>query len=397
VLVDAHAVNFLVTTFFDALVEPVELVRSRGIVLDNPRTDEELDYAHSVLGRAVAAESSSRSTLVGIAAHSLWPDAFQDVRRSAWNEFDDDRIPHAVGEAMLDSLAEAAAAQIVLYRFDDEGATEGLRAAQSGLGRNEFVMLAEDSPLFVRASEAFQIGHLLSLLTVATEDEGELYETFLLSDTPEWSLGLGSSLASSLLSRCLISARPDEPDNGLKFASLRYYQRLLMEAGRLLDPLVEPAAGQVPILYAGELLSIALAARDERTRLLSIVAMLELLLTRRPDAARFNVEDSLTKQFVLKLGVVHHLEDEDCDIELVRRASKELYAIRSSIAHGNFADLERQLKKSSFSRPDDDADGLFSPVGLALDRATEFGLVSARLVLRATIQHPAFLEFLKTA
>lgn len=78
---------------------------------------------------------------------------------------------------------------------------------------------------------------------------------------------------------------------------------------------------------------------------LQMVSIIEFLLTHKPDYNRFNVEDSITKQFVGKLNLVlyDHLENHDSDN--IEKELKYAYALRSDIAHGDFFDKDKQIMK----------------------------------------------------
>ena len=68
-----HRMNFLLTTFFHKLTEPVLLLASRGLVLDNARTAQELEHITMLLTRASSMDWVHASMLPGIAVHVPWP------------------------------------------------------------------------------------------------------------------------------------------------------------------------------------------------------------------------------------------------------------------------------------------------------------------------------------
>jgi hypothetical protein len=49
--------------------------------------------------------------------------------------------------------------------------------------------------------------------------------------------------------------------------------------------------------------------QDQRHLLLTLTGIIELLLTHSPDYTRFNVEDSISKQFKLKASILIYLND----------------------------------------------------------------------------------------
>jgi len=109
-----------------------------------------------------------------------------------------------------------------------------------------------------------------------------------------------------------------------------------------------------------------------------LVSIVELLLTHQPDFARFNVEDSITKQFVLKTAILAQQQNPNIDLEHIKAKLKTVYAQRSNIVHGNFHQINRLLKK-----------------GESFETLVSDSYDFARIVLDAHLRHPQFVKFLK--
>ena len=275
--------NFLLTTFFHKLTEPVLLLASRGLVLDNARTAQELEHITMLLTRASSMDGVHASMLPGIAVHVPWPAGLDAVRTRTLDSVVDDRIPAEAALELMEQVARAAAPLQIICRFDDDGAYEELQEMRRGAPANSVVLLGDDNPLLTRSREAFEIGQLLALLACDEEADGTLGDAFLLDDTPDWSVELGERLTAALVDQCLISV--DKPERtGFKFADFEYYRARLAELGKRLDDRLSVSEAADPLLYVGQLMAIAAGTRDSRTRLVNLVALLELLLTRNPDA-----------------------------------------------------------------------------------------------------------------
>ena len=78
-----------------------------------------------------------------------------------------------------------------------------------------------------------------------------------------------------------------------------------------------------------------------------LTSIIELLLTHNPDFNRFNVEDSISKQFQLKASILIYLNDKTVDINGVKSRLKTIYQQRSNIAHGNFAAVNKYISSLS--------------------------------------------------
>lgn len=69
---------------------------------------------------------------------------------------------------------------------------------------------------------------------------------------------------------------------------------------------------------------------------LLLVGNIEYLLTRNPDTNRFNVEDSISRQFKLKCGVAINEADPSIPLEGLNKKLSDIYSLRSDFAHGNY-------------------------------------------------------------
>ena len=97
------------------------------------------------------------------------------------------------------------------------------------------------------------------------------------------------------------------------------------------------------ILYIAEILKNVFDLIDQKMILVSLVGILELLLTHNPDT-KFNVEDSINKQFKLKIAVIIHNHEKKCDLEKTKKTLSVIYDLRSKIAHGDFSKLNTLIK-----------------------------------------------------
>lgn len=152
-----------------------------------------------------------------------------------------------------------------------------------------------------------------------------------------------------------------------------------------LSPLLSRASdiGYLDTLeYAGETLDAVGDTRNSKFKLVLLVSIFEMLLTHNPDSRRFNVEDSISRQFLLKTAVLLH-RDGEVDLELLKRNLKKLYDLRSAIAHGDFARLAKDLKVGK--------DRVDSAVSDQVSLAYHY----LRRTLRQFLQDPEYVRFLK--
>lgn len=84
---------------------------------------------------------------------------------------------------------------------------------------------------------------------------------------------------------------------------------------------------------------------NQEMTFVELISVIEMFITHNPNSGRFNIEDSITKQFVGKLLLIIYESNKDTDLEQLKKELKFAYSIRSAIAHGDFSNLERQLNK----------------------------------------------------
>jgi hypothetical protein len=140
------------------------------------------------------------------------------------------------------------------------------------------------------------------------------------------------------------------------------------------------------LLYIGGLLKIiGHETRDSRIRLLLLTSILELILTHNPDSSRFNVEDSINKQFQLKASILVYLNDKTKEINSIKKRLKIIYQQRSNIVHGNFKELDKYI--SNLPKKEGQEECFDSLIGDAYS--------FVRAVLEELLKDQSFVDFLK--
>jgi hypothetical protein len=99
------------------------------------------------------------------------------------------------------------------------------------------------------------------------------------------------------------------------------------------------------ILFIGDLLRvIENETQDVNVKLLLLVSIIEFLITRNPDTNRFNVEDSIRKQFILKASVLIYNDNKQRNLEELKKELKLIYDQRSNVAHGSYISSDERKK-----------------------------------------------------
>jgi hypothetical protein len=97
------------------------------------------------------------------------------------------------------------------------------------------------------------------------------------------------------------------------------------------------------LLFIGNLLNSANQQTENiKIRLLLLVSVIEFILTHNPDNNKFNVEESISKQFKLKTAFLIYQNNKSINLDHVKENLKKIYNLRSDIAHGNFSKWQEE-------------------------------------------------------
>lgn len=341
--------NFLVTSYTYPLAEPVMLSERLNLYLDNPRTTEEVEVVRSYIERAYSTGSPWRVpdysdedivTLEQIALDFCRMYAARDpVVQSFCDTY------------KRDDLFDFLARMWIIARYDDEGQHELLDdiKEQQPDDRPYVILLQDEHPIVKNSKQLADYSFLLSLL-VHTQGESYFGQSFILhSDYYD----LAEAFPNHDLCREFLmfgfacrsgKAGLDMDHQWRIFPAARDG---LVKTGRLLDSALDAGATEKLLYVASLLKAVGEDITDERTKLTVLVSIMELMLTHNPDFNRYNVEDSISKQFALKASILIYLHDRSHSLAAIRSRLRTIYALRSNIAHGNFEEVTKYVRNLS--------------------------------------------------
>lgn len=377
--------EFLLTSYIYPLKDPVLLSSHLGFCLDNPRTELELKVVSDYLLRAYESGYDFKFPVQSEEPIVTIENALSDFREafSSRDMFVAETFKNYSSDTVFDFLASIW----IIARFDDEGLGNELRQEHQRMRDNStfgFIMLEDEHPLIKKSEDLASYCFLLSLLS-HTENNSYFGRTFLIDPQPLDDDRPVEKVWSEFLVFHMASHHYPNSQDELSWMFLPYAKERLCQVASKLD--VAFANDQTSkLLYIGSLLKIVgYDTRDTRTRLVLLSSIIELLLTHNPDTTRFNVEDSINKQFQLKTSILIYLNDKSNDINAIKNRLKIIYQQRSNIAHGNFQAFEKY--KSSLSKKEgkeEYLDDLVSDLYRYL-----------RAILEEYLKDPSFIEFLK--
>jgi hypothetical protein len=375
-------VNLLLTRYLRPLRDPIPLAPVLGYFLDNARSATERDglaqYFRHSLKRFDALERDVRP-----GDGSWWHDEIDELLRA-------DAAGALVSDRSQGDVASRIAEFAVVARFSVEddlaaGKRPSLASLDTDNAWSDSAGDEEEDEWTERAQRLAAFCATLSLLIHTDGDDyyGEslLYRELWLEYDPDTAPEIVFANVLLELGRARRAQSGDRSDIGVDWSSFRSVEQLLVDTASRLE--TGYIRGDADLLhFAGELLSSAASTHDPKLKILLLVSLLERLVVRNPDTQRFNVEESISKQFVLKVGVLAHRSGQFTDLAALRTMLRGMYDRRSAIAHG-------EHRRSS------------KPAGIVSQQLVDEEMVSnlyllGRVVLNCFLDEPEFVRFLKS-
>jgi hypothetical protein len=378
--------NFLTTSYVYPLPEKIILSRQLDFCLDNPRTPDEVSTVKEYLVEAYEVERKERSVL-----HSYR--TVEDLERILFEFRDaffstDEYIVKVFDSYERERIFEFIASMWVIARFDDEGQTQYLKEEiekLEHLGKYQ-AFLEDDHPIVRNSTRLVNYSYLLSLLAHSEADW--YFGRCFIPEPNQWVHGepvekLWRDFLT--LETVVQSDVEDEENEPLQWIFLPSAIGRLQKTAQLLEKAFDEGQAE-KLLYIGGILKIAsYDTRDVKIAVVMLTSIIELLLTHNPNTIRFNVEDSISKQFQLKASILIYLNDRTEDINHIKKRLRTIYEQRSNIAHGNFGELYKYIGK--LSKKEGEEEG-FEDLKSDLYKYL-------RIILEAYLKDRGFVEFLK--
>lgn len=344
--------SLLFTRWLYPLREPIVLLENPNFVLDNPRSDE-VEKVASLLDESYHLQlkhffsPSDKEEYISLE----WIVSRFTTRFGGLDPYIEDVLMGQKSESVFESLSRIW----IVARYDDEGMEKELELSAEQMrkdGEFGFFLLEDDNPI---TRNSTKLKNYLSLLSLLINSEGdEFFGNPILvnsTDSPMAGLSFDENLWRNAFIMFLIFATSDDDtikSDKLAWTCFPYVRGRLLEVIDAVKDAFSKGHGDL-LMYIGNILRVAEHdAKDIRVRFFLLVSLLELVLTHNPDTSRYNVEDSINRQFRLKTGIMVRLQHPEINLSDLERRLKQLYSLRSAIAHGNFKAIfkyEQSLSK----------------------------------------------------
>lgn len=386
---------FFLTTYIHPLKSATTLSDSLKITIDNPRTEDEISVVerHIEVSMYSPDEMYKYKNRLRIPLNSDgYALGFEEYLRNFYRKNSSEPVvaEYEAGCRGIPTLRQIAGMWVIL-RYDDEGEMKELREiAEKEITEESpgFFLLDEHSPVEIASSRLVEYTYLLSLLV--TEGSEYFGENFLIHDSFRYIYepGICAKLNNTLILFALSTEAASDDDELRWKIDLPFIFEKIKEMSALIEEtLTESSESRQKLLYVSSLLKIASGdITDENYKLVTYVSILEMLLTHNPNFMRYNIEDSINKQFQLKVATLVYLSDNRSQpVSQIQRRLKTIYQQRSNIAHGNFGALAKF--KNALSKNEGDEEYFDDLIGDTIKYI--------RVVVNEYLKDSEFMEFLK--
>ena len=311
------------------LVERKEILK--GVYFDNPRTNVEVKMVASILRRACSSLipfSEIKDTILLKKVKDIFYEKYKD----------NDVVQLSKKENQYKNIYYHLAKNWIIIRFDYQ---DGVINEENTLLSNEEIIRLNGQNTLNCYKNYVKTVKFINLLTFISLDNDRLLEQSLLIPECFNLFQKDFKVVEDLIWRWLPTYTntkngdlDDFTDFNSLFTKLKQKESLIIE--KLDDPLIN---------YIADNLEVYRQLDDDKMKIVSLVSMIELLIAHKPDGERYNIDDSIRKQFCNKILLILHLNNRLEDIEQTERLLIHIYDLRSAIAHGNFKSIGELCEK----------------------------------------------------
>ncbi|WP_109301872.1 hypothetical protein [Aquimarina sp. AU474] len=349
--------NFILTTYIYPIDKEIQISSRFNFSLDNPRTEEEIQAVTSYLEKSMNSPSEfyQDGWNANLPIHITEETKDYVSVESTLQNFEENysKVDKYVKKFFKNnkdkSILEKIARMWIVGRFDDEGHFESMKITNKEMqesGERGFIMLDKGNPVVDNSNNLTNFSHLISLL-LHTEGTDYFGKSFFLHQEhlSSQELKIDRFLNQTILMFAFKSHTSEIHHEQERWLSILHIKEDLIKLSNELDSIIDES-NEDKILFVSNLLKIASEEiKDSRYKLVTLISIIELLLTHSPNYQRFNVEDSISKQFKLKTSILVYQNNKEIDLGWLKNRLRDIYNQRSNIAHGNFKELEKYLEK----------------------------------------------------
>ena len=307
--------DFMLTKFIYPLEEKIEIFE--GCYFDNPRTSEEVKYVEKFIRKASPFPPNDRA--VGEEGY-ITIDYFISKLKEKYNN--DPQVEKCINKCRYKDPYYKTASMWVILRFETKEVIKN-----DYFDRTEKISYRIDALTLL----AFEEDYRNDFSVLISGELSILYEEEIVEKAR-------NAIIESLVE--VTNNKRKEKGKSRFYGFVNYYKGISE-----LNKKIQHNPNQEMLEYVMENIQTLRKNFDLKMKFVSIVSIIELLLTHCPDSTRYNVEDSINKQFKNKVALICYLYNKENNVELITKESNYIYSLRSDVAHGNYGKFPKDLKK----------------------------------------------------
>jgi hypothetical protein len=341
--------TFAITKYIYPLESSILLSGSLNYIIDNPRTEKEIEIVKNFISESLNESKEETSTMAPLGMRLVL--SLGDLKKGLEQKDNTGYALQYYKNNMQKPLVDILAETWVILRFSDEEEFTKIANNREELFRT--IIGNDNSEYATKFNELANYCHVLSML-FHNEDGDYHGESFLLSENAyevfykSKNLKIKDSIENFIHFNFSFNELKRHEEWKYWFDAKNWIfkdaerlesliiQDKILEKGKKIR-LSQKQTPKQKILHIGGLQKTAYEhLKDPELMLLLLVSIIEYLVTRNPDNNKFNVEDSISKQFKLKCAVLIHNQDIEYNLVQLSDDLNSLYSQRSDIAHGNY-------------------------------------------------------------
>lgn len=371
--------NYLYTKYIFPLENEIILSKGLNYVLDNPRTEDEIKSTHKLVTLSLLNDKVHSKNIFfdsQMEQVRLLKDYLQGI-----NDY-----CRLMNKSYLDHIEYLSHNWIILrYRCDnpEELNKRQLKKKKEVESRGRTYM-----PFTNKKEEVIkELESYFNIMSLLMEKENfSFIESFILKKyyIQENQSNERSFFSSILFRHAVAHSRYAKPGVFAREYTFDEISEDLMKIASYIDQIISRESNK--FFYIGELLDIVNNQNsDSLIQFTTLVSIIEMLVTHSPDYSRYNVEDSISKQFILKSALLIYKHNKEEPLNDLRNNLKTIYNIRSKIAHGDLIALNELFEKIS------DEEDLRYYLFLWVVKLSKY----VQMLLAAYLEDPEYVNFIK--
>ena len=341
--------TFAVTKYIYPIEKEIIISEELGYILDNPRTPDEVKIVKDFISETLKDSKRDKNSRVAplLARFNF---SLSDLKEKIESIDKDCYALKYYNDNLEKSLVDILAETWIIIRFEED---EEFNKIYND--RNELFHLVLSDKKSAYTTSFNRLAYYCHLVSLLGNDikryHGESfllqensYELFFTSDNK----GVYKAVENSISYNFLIK-------HGNRVTSWLYWidgNKNMIEQSARLDTVIrqekilekskktrlsQKQSPKQKLFHVGSLLKTSYEhLRDPELMLLLLVSIIEYLITRNPDTSKFNVEDSISRQFKLKCAIIIHNHNKEYNLIELNQELSKIYSQRSDLAHGNY-------------------------------------------------------------